>query len=388
MVPRQAPTITDTPPTPIEPHEKPSLRSRSSQFLDTILQEARSRSSSASSRHSKSSDGVKDVIANLGLAAGTVGAEHIKPTGPSQDDIMEGVRVFLSGFQNIIRRAKAGYGDNVETIEVDDDAKSVHSTHPITQAERNPFGTSTDEDADQGSAAELQETAPEANSTSHKERRGSYPQFSSMYREASFGEFVEDIQLEKGSGEKMPGRARLDTGMTRNAVSHSVALMLGYPIEAYTGDPCIVADGTEFYPLGQVVLPFHFVNFQTAKTWHIEFIVFPDESPFDVCLGRRFISRANLLKRNPEALPVAFSHKNSSERQEIRISEHKANYHSGHAKKKEDDRYGDRRSNQRNSGSGRVKDSKKWNPTHDKQKDGPTEDLTEDEPEATSDNKT
>lgn len=326
MVPRQAPTITDTPPTPIESQEKRGLRSRSSQFLDTIFQEARSRSSSASSRHSKSSDGVKDVIANIGLAAGTVGAEHIKPQGPSDEDILEGVRVFLSGFQNIIRRARAGHGDNVETIEVrmacyafmilrlqymqvDDDAKSVHNPHPITQAERNPFGTSTDEDADQASAAELQETAPESNSTSHRERRESYPRFSSMYREASFGEFVEDIRLEKGSGEKMPGRARLDTGMTRNAVSHSVALMLGYPIEKYTGDPCIVADGTEFYPLGQVVLPFHFVNFQTAKTWHIEFIVFPDESPFDVCLGRRFISQANLLKRNPEALPVAFSQK-------------------------------------------------------------------------------
>ena len=327
MVPRQAPTITDTPPTPIEAQEKRSLRSRSSQFLDTIVQEARSRSSSASSRHSKSSDGVKDVIATLGLAAGTVGAEHIKPQGPSEEDILEGVRVFLSGFQNIIRRAKAGLENSVETIkvglacyafviaslhymQVDDDAKSVHSLHPITQAEQNPFGTSTDEDADQAAEAEAPETAPEANSTSPMERRESYPQFSSMYREASFGEFVEDIRLEKGSGEKMSGRARLDTGMTRNAVSHSVALMLGYPIEKYTGDPCIVANGTEFHPLGQVVLPFNFVNVLTAKTWYIEFIVFPDESPFDVCLGRRFISKANLLKRNPEALPVAFGYKN------------------------------------------------------------------------------
>ncbi|KAF7503908.1 hypothetical protein GJ744_002989 [Endocarpon pusillum] len=126
-----------------------------------------------------------------------------------EEDMLEGVRVFLSGFQNIIRRAKAGYGDNVETFEVDDNAKYVHSPHPITQVERNPFGTSTDEDADQGSAGELQETAPEANSTSHRERRGSYSQFSSMYREASFGEFIEDIQLDKGSGEKMPSRARL-----------------------------------------------------------------------------------------------------------------------------------------------------------------------------------
>ncbi len=120
MVPRQAPTITDTPPTPIEPQAKPSLRSRSSQFLDTIVHEARSRSSSASSRHSKSSDGIKDVIASLGLglAKGTVDAEYIKPTNPSGEDILEGARVFLSGFQNIVRRATSGLEEDVETIEV------------------------------------------------------------------------------------------------------------------------------------------------------------------------------------------------------------------------------------------------------------------------------
>ncbi len=121
MVPRQAPEITDTPPTPIEPQDNPiagRLRSRSQQFLDTLIQEARSRSSSASSRHSRSSEGVKDVIVNLGLAAGSIGAEHIKPQSPHEEDVLEGVRVFLSGLQNIIRRAKTGTGNSVETIEV------------------------------------------------------------------------------------------------------------------------------------------------------------------------------------------------------------------------------------------------------------------------------
>ncbi len=186
--------------------------------------------------------------------------------------------------------------------QVDDDTQSIQSLHPITQAERNPFSNPTDEDAEEAVA----EQPPD---TDQVERRESYPRFSSMYREASFGEFVEDILFEKGNGQKLFGRARLDTGMTLNAVSKSQALMLNCPIEEYAGDPCIVANGGEFYPLGQVVLPFRFVNFLTAKTWHIEFIVFPDEAPFDICLGRRFISRANLLKRNPEALPVAFSYK-------------------------------------------------------------------------------
>src|SRR5947209_18976642 len=107
MVPRQAaPMIIDTPPTPIEPQVNSHagrLRSRSQQWLGAILTEARSRSSSGSSRHSRSPDGVKDVIANLGLAAGTVGAEQINPNAPREEDVLEGVRVFLSGFQNIIR---------------------------------------------------------------------------------------------------------------------------------------------------------------------------------------------------------------------------------------------------------------------------------------------
>lgn len=111
---------------------------------------------------------------------------------------------------------------------------------------------------------------------------------------------------EKESGQKVPGRARLDTGMTCNAIRQSHALMVGYPIEVYNGPPCIVGDGTLYSPIGQVTVPFHFVNSGTAKTWHVEFLVFPEGSPFDICLGRRFISVANLLKRNPEALPVAF----------------------------------------------------------------------------------
>lgn len=112
--------ITDTPPTPIEPRENHftgRLRSHSQHLLNTF-HDARSRSSSASSRHSRSPDSVKDVIANLGLAAGTVGVEHIKPKNPREADVLEGVRVFLSGFQNIIRRAETNLSNTVETIEV------------------------------------------------------------------------------------------------------------------------------------------------------------------------------------------------------------------------------------------------------------------------------
>ena len=134
----------------------------------------------------------------------------------------------------------------------------------------------------------------------------SEPLASSLVREESFGEFVMEIQFKKESGQGLPGSARLDTGMTRNAVSESIARMLGYPIEDYNGGFCIVADGREFHPIGQVTIPFKFVHFRTAKTWHVEFVIFPEGSPFDICLGRRFISLADLLRPNPEALPVEF----------------------------------------------------------------------------------
>lgn len=197
-------------------------------------------------------------------------------------------------------------------FQVGDDAQSVHSLHPITEAESNPFDISTTADKDVVPEDEPR-TEQQFDGESSGKRRQSQPQLKLVSREESFGEFVMDICLyEKESGQKLPGRARLDTGMTRNAVSHSHARMLGYPIEEYTDDPCIVADGTQYTPIGQVTLPFHFVTFRTAKTWRVEFIVFDDACPFDVCLGRRFISLADLLKRNPEALPVEFRKLTSS----------------------------------------------------------------------------
>ncbi len=193
-----------------------------------------------------------------------------------------------------------------DLFQVSDGAESVHNLHPITEAENNPFHIS--DAADEELVSEVEPQAERRfDGESGGKRRQSLPQLMSVSREESFGEFVMDICLyEKESGQKLPSRARLDTGMTRNAVSHSHARMLGYPIEEYTDDPCIVADGTQYTPIGQVTLPFHFVTFRTAKTWRVDFIVFPDSCPFDVCLGRRFISLADLLKRNPEALPVEF----------------------------------------------------------------------------------
>jgi hypothetical protein len=398
MTPRPAPEAPlITPPTPIEPQEHSMhgrFRSRSEQLLDAVLHEVRSRSSSGSRRHSRSPDHVKDVIAKLGLAAGTVGAEHIKPKSHSEEDVLQGVRVFLSGLQNIIKRraTSEGLGDCVDEIievrnsdtaifydpkltqcmQVGDDAQSVHSFHPILEAETNPFDTSTDEtaitDVAPGSPVQDPQTG---RPTSRQERRNSEPKISVLSREESFGDFVMDVLFKKETGHGLPGRARLDTGMTRNAVSRSVADMLGYPIEEYKGDPAVVADGSIYYPIGQVTIPFSFMNV-AAKTWYVEFIVFPEGSPFDVCLGRRFILLANLLKRNIEALPVEYRKLSPSkflctgqlermltqslgEEHEMKHRTNQVGRDSKYTKEWEDSRYDDRRRIKP-----KDKESKKW----------------------------
>lgn len=268
------------------------------------------------------------MIANLGLAAGTVGAEHIKPKSPNEEDVKDGIRAFLNAFQNILHQAGTGAGNDVGTIKVRDDAESVHIFHPITGEDENPFRTSLDSVR----SAPVEGASP----LEHRE----FP----FTRETSFGEFARDIaMLEKESGQKMFGRARLDTGMTFNAIRQGLTLKLRYAIEDCNDVSCIVGDGTEFRPLGRVTIPFHFVNSGNAKTWDLEFVVFPDEAPFDVCLGRRFISSAHLLKSNDEALPVKFRPLSAAEEQDQRLGTYQARHNSERRKATEDSMYHDRR---------------------------------------------
>jgi hypothetical protein len=111
---------------------------------------------------------------------------------------------------------------------------------------------------------------------------------------------LDAVYFEGASGQKLTGRLQRDTGMIHNAVTHSRALLLGYTIEQYNGDPCIVANGSSYHPIGQVTLTFHFVNFRNKQPWQVEFLVFPDRAPFDICLGRRFLYSKRLL--NAEAV--------------------------------------------------------------------------------------
>ena len=158
-----------------------------------------------------------------------------------------------------------------------DDASSVHQTEidPITEAYENPFD-------------------PRSESTES-------PVVDSPVG-TEYG-FAEDIFIKKPEGsDKLFMRARLDTGMEDNAMSKECADQTGIEIMPYTGSDLLAAEGTA-HPLGQLEVPLYFENFRAAKTWKVRFIILPDP-PFDVAFGRVFISKADLLKRNPEALPL------------------------------------------------------------------------------------
>lgn len=169
----------------------------------------------------------------------------------------------------------------------------------------NPFGISTQPERVLPPKTELEDALFGA------DQRESQTLLLSMRRESSF---TEDICVyEKNTFEKFLFRARLDTGMNGNFVKRSQAMLLGYPIEEYTGIPCIGINGSDYYPEGQVTLPFHFKSFHSARTWRVEFLVVTDDAPFDMALGIEFISHADLLRRTREALPVTFRKVDSSE---------------------------------------------------------------------------
>lgn len=122
--------------------------------------------------------------------------------------------------------------------------------------------------------------------------------------------FIEDISVPHHDTvthhQKLFMRARLDSGMEDNAISEEKALETGFAFEPYTGRDIIVGDGKTFRPIGFIELQFHFQRVQSAKTWKVRFLIFPDP-PFDVAFGRNFIFKAKLFMRPSEALPMEYA---------------------------------------------------------------------------------
>jgi hypothetical protein len=115
--------------------------------------------------------------------------------------------------------------------------------------------------------------------------------------------FVESIYVPSCAGTRnIFMRALLDTGMKMNAMSASRWKQTGFDREEYLGRRLVTANGNTFRPLGQVRIQFYFKRRQTAKTWELRFLIVPDEAPFDVALGRKFIQQARLLEKNDDAL--------------------------------------------------------------------------------------
>lgn len=115
--------------------------------------------------------------------------------------------------------------------------------------------------------------------------------------------FVEDIAVLLHE-EKLFMRARLDPGMENNVISEGKALETGFDIEPYTGPDMIVGNGDMLRPVGYIELQFHFQRVQTAKSWKLRLLVIPNDPPFDVALGRDFISKAKWRVRPIEPLPI------------------------------------------------------------------------------------
>ena len=168
-------------------------------------------------------------------------------------------------------------------LKLENDGASEREVHAITEATSNPF------DPEEATPEPLSPTISEADDL-----------------------FIENILIPLHNHDKLGHeddklfmRARLDTGMEDNAISAEKAEESGFEIEPYTGHDLIVGDGKVFRPLGYIELQFHFQRVQAAKTWKVRFLIFPDP-PFDVAFGRRFITKAKLIQRPGEALPVEY----------------------------------------------------------------------------------
>lgn len=94
-------------------------------------------------------------------------------------------------------------------------------------------------------------------------------------------------------------KALLDTGMEPNKICRTMAEASQLVIENYSGPQVQTADGRLFMPEGQVVIHFSFPNGGRAKSYRVDFLVAPENGPFDVALGIHFIHRAQVFIKNP-----------------------------------------------------------------------------------------
>ena len=153
--------------------------------------------------------------------------------------------------------------------------------------------------------------------------------------------FVEDISVPHGI-DKLFMRARLDCGMEDNAISEEKAKETGFEIQPYSGRELIVGNGLTFLPVGYLDLQFHFQRLQSARTWKLRFLIFPDP-PFDVALGRVFIYRAKLLVRPHEALPVEYKKQTAAQEAEVKRRAAEAKAASDARRAAQDNAYASRR---------------------------------------------
>ncbi|KAI9876619.1 MAG: hypothetical protein M1830_006083 [Pleopsidium flavum] len=136
---------------------------------------------------------------------------------------------------------------------------------------------------------------------------------------------VEDIEVYE-SDRVLKMKALLDTGMEPNMICRTMVEASQLVIEDYSGPEVQTADGRRFKPEGQVAIHFYFPNGGRAKSYRIKLLIAPEDAPFDVALGLRFIQRAQVFVKNPAGYVLHMAKESKEQRatREMKEKERKA----------------------------------------------------------------
>ncbi|TKA79571.1 hypothetical protein B0A49_02998 [Cryomyces minteri] len=154
----------------------------------------------------------------------------------------------------------------------------------------------------------------------------------------SFSEPIFDIRAYSRHGEPVDFRALLDTGMTENVIREDRARRTGYDIDPYDGDSLINADGRSFRPIGSVTFQWHFQGQRHARTYEVPFLIVPDDAPYDVILGWKFLSVQKIFTINRSAFTLISRSEAERERQKREEKERKQKEKNERAKEEERER--------------------------------------------------
>ncbi len=102
---------------------------------------------------------------------------------------------------------------------------------------------------------------------------------------------------------RMP--ALLDTQCGPNLIREDIVQEAGLHIRPYLGPSLSQVDGSYYLPAGQFTTRIRFCG--GTRTFKIDFLLAPSNAGYDILLGGPFISKAQLLLRNPAGFFLSFA---------------------------------------------------------------------------------